>query len=71
MCWCVVRRRYREFVNLKARLDKSPLYHKALKSVSGPSWWQAMPLGVLKAQEVEKRRLSLERFIRGVSIYSI
>lgn len=61
-------RRYREFISLRARLEKSARYHKALKAVSSPSWWDQVSLKPLGTHEVEKRRAGLEKFLRGVSL---
>ncbi|KAF6022536.1 SNX19 [Bugula neritina] len=59
-----VYRRYREFINLRGRLEKSSLYAKALKSISTPSWWHQLSLAARKPQEVEKRRAKLETFLQ-------
>ncbi|XP_067936794.1 sorting nexin-19-like [Watersipora subatra] len=63
---CKVFRRFREFINLRARLKKDPQYQSALRAIQSPSWWQQVTINTRKLQEVEKRRVSLEKFIRGL-----
>lgn len=66
----VLVRRYREFVNLRARLEKTSQFTKILKSIKAPKWWQQLSLTSFKPAEVEKRRRQLELFLMQV-LYTV
>ncbi|XP_069125106.1 sorting nexin-19-like [Argopecten irradians] len=61
-----VKRRFREFVNLQARLEDNDAYRKSLKDVKGPRRWLSLPFGNMDKKSVEGRRKSLEKFLRSL-----
>ena len=69
MICVILNRRYREFINLRARLQKANQFSKSLKSIKTPRWWQQLSLTTLKPSEVEKRRQQLEIFLMQVNAH--
>ncbi|OWF45493.1 sorting nexin-19-like [Mizuhopecten yessoensis] len=61
-----VKRRFREFVNLQARLEDNEAYRKSLKDVKGPRRWLSLPFGNMDKRSVESRRKSLETFLKSL-----
>ncbi|XP_033742273.1 uncharacterized protein LOC117328815 [Pecten maximus] len=61
-----VKRRFREFVNLQARLEDNEAYRKSLKDVKGPKRWLSLPFGNMDKRSVEGRRKSLEAFLKSL-----
>ncbi|XP_060080443.1 sorting nexin-19-like [Ylistrum balloti] len=61
-----VKRRFREFVNLQARLEDNEAYRKSLKDVKGPRRWLSLPFGNMDKRSVEGRRKSLEAFLKSL-----
>ncbi|XP_071110942.1 sorting nexin-19-like [Haliotis cracherodii] len=61
-----VKRRFREFVNLQARLDAKDNYKKLLKETKGPSRWNTLPFKNMDKDNVESRRVFLEKFLKSL-----
>ncbi|XP_041360552.1 sorting nexin-19-like isoform X2 [Gigantopelta aegis] len=62
----LVKRRFREFVNLQARLDDESKYKNLLKDVKGPSRWATLPFKNRDKDSVESRRSFLDKFLKGL-----
>ncbi|CAH1774884.1 unnamed protein product [Owenia fusiformis] len=67
LCKRIVRRRYREFVNLQERLEGKPYFKNSLKDVKGPSRWASMPFGKMDQRSVEGRRKKLEKYLQTIA----
>ncbi|XP_064597089.1 uncharacterized protein LOC135463654 [Liolophura sinensis] len=61
-----VLRRFREFVNLQARLEDNPTYKPCLKDIKGPKRWMSLPFGNMDKVAIEGRRKYLEKFLKLV-----
>ncbi|XP_067664484.1 sorting nexin-19-like [Haliotis asinina] len=61
-----VKRRFREFVNLQARLDAKDNYKKLLRDTKGPSRWNTLPFKNMDKDNVESRRVFLEKFLKSL-----
>lgn len=62
----VVKRRFREFINLQNRLEDNPEYKKSLKDVKGLTKWLSLPFGNMDKNSIEKRKNTLENFMKSL-----
>lgn len=62
----VVKRRFREFINLQNRLEDNPEYKKSLKDVKGLTKWLSLPFGNMDKNSIEKRKKTLEIFMKAL-----
>ncbi|XP_043198878.1 uncharacterized protein LOC122368730 [Amphibalanus amphitrite] len=59
----VVRRRFREFLNLHSRLEANPEYKHLLRGIKEPNRWQTLPFNRLDNAAIVSRRTFLERYL--------
>ncbi|XP_002741816.2 sorting nexin-19-like [Saccoglossus kowalevskii] len=62
----MVKRRYREFLNLHSRLEDNAQLKKHIKDVKEPSRLFTLPVGNMNKEYVEYRRRFLEAYILGL-----
>lgn len=62
----VVKRRFREFINLQNRLEDNPEYKRSLKDVKGVTKWLSLPFGNMDKNSIEKRKKTLESFMKAL-----
>ncbi|KAL5014032.1 hypothetical protein ScPMuIL_008302 [Solemya velum] len=62
-----VKRRYREFVNLKVRLDDDPLFKNSLRDVQGPRKL-SLPFFNMDKDSIENRKNLLENFLKSLIV---
>ncbi|CAM1300377.1 Uncharacterised protein g2688 [Pycnogonum litorale] len=60
----VVRRRYREFVNLQTRLEANLLYKQRLKDIRTPNKYINSPFSNMAKHTVEQRRKFLQQYLQ-------
>ncbi|XP_059158195.1 sorting nexin-19-like [Physella acuta] len=62
----LVKRRYREFINLHSRLEGNQSYRKHLKKIRGPKRWPSFPFKSVDKETVESRRIFLEKYLKDL-----
>lgn len=60
----VVKRRYKEFVDLQIRLEENAEFKTFLKNISGPSKFLNLPIMNMDEEVVERRRKKLNEYLK-------